>query len=75
MICSPYDQVSCLNYSCALKHLSCFYFCFREKEIDENLARMNKDLASWKTRIDSRKRQAQKEIDKRTKILAEVRIW
>ena len=45
------------------------------KEIDENLARMNKDLASWKTRIDSRKRQAQKEIDKRTKILAEVRIW
>lgn len=45
----------------------------REKEIDENLARMNKDLASWKTRIDSRKRQAQKEIDKRTKILAELR--
>ena len=45
----------------------------REKEIDEKLARMNVDLTAWKTRIDSRKRLAQKEIDKRTKILAEVR--
>jgi len=45
----------------------------REKEIDEKLARMNIDLTAWKTRIDSRKRLAQKEIDKRTKILAELR--
>ena len=39
---------------------------------------MNIDLTAWKTRIESRKRLAQKEIDKRTKILAEVRhfyIW
>jgi len=45
----------------------------REKEIDERLARMNIDLTAWKTRIESRKRLAQKEIDKRTKILAELR--
>ena len=47
---------------------------FREKDIDEKLARMNTDLAAWKTRLDNRKKQAQKEIEKRTKILAEVSI-
>jgi len=45
----------------------------REKDIDEKLARMNKDLDAWKTRLDNRKKQAQKEIEKRTKILAELR--
>ena len=35
---------------------------------------MNKDLDAWKTRLDNRKKQAQKEIEKRTKILAEVSI-
>ena len=56
----------------------CTLYFHREKEIDERLARMNIDLTAWKTRIESRKRLAQKEIDKRTKILAEVRhfyIW
>ena len=49
------------------------YF-FREKDIDEKLARMNTDLAAWKTRLDNRKKQAQNEIEKRTKILAEVSV-
>ena len=35
---------------------------------------MNKDLDAWKTRLDNRKKLAQKEIEKRTKILAEVSI-
>lgn len=53
--------------------LSNNYF-FREKDIDEKLARMNTDLAAWKTRLDNRKKQAQNEIEKRTKILAEVSV-
>ena len=53
--------------------LSNNYF-FREKDIDEKLARMNTDLAAWKTRLDNRKKQAQMEIEKRTKILAEVSV-
>ena len=35
---------------------------------------MDVDLKSWRNRVEGRKRSAQKEIDKRKQILAEVRF-
>merc|ERR1712001_476806 len=45
----------------------------REKDIDEKLLRMDADLKSWRSRVEGRKRNAQREIDKRKQILAELR--
>ena len=47
---------------------------FRERDIDAKLSKMHVDLAAWGKRVESRKRDAQREIDKRNQILAEVRI-
>ena len=41
--------------------------------MDEKLARMDVDLKAWKNRVETRKKFAQREIDKRTQILKEVR--
>ena len=43
--------------------------------MDEKLARMDVDLKAWKSRVETRKRFAQREIDKRTQILKEVRYY
>ena len=43
--------------------------------MDEKLARMDVDLKAWKSRVETRKKFAQKEIDKRTQILKEVRYY
>ena len=43
--------------------------------MDEKLARMDVDLKAWKSRVESRKKFAQREIDKRTQILKEVRYY
>lgn len=45
----------------------------REKEIDEKLVHMDVELKAWRTRVEGRKRMAQREIDKRKLILAELR--
>ena len=43
--------------------------------MDEKLARMDVDLKAWKSRVESRKKFAQREIDKRTQMLKEVRYY
>ena len=43
--------------------------------MDEKLARMDVDLKAWKSRVETRKKFAQREIDKRTQILKEVRYY
>ena len=45
---------------------------FREKEIDANYAKMEKEIAAWQSRLDSRKKLADREIERQRKILAEV---
>ena len=43
--------------------------------MDDKLARMDVDLKAWKSRVETRKKFAQREIDKRTQILKEVRYY
>ena len=50
-----------------------FILC-REKDIDEKLARMDIDLKAWRSRVETRERNAQKERRKREQILKEVRF-
>ncbi len=45
---------------------------FREAEITANLAKMKAEMKQWQTRIDTRNMYADKERQKREKILADV---
>lgn len=47
---------------------------FREAEITANLAKMKAEMKQWQTRIDTRNMYADKERQKREKILADVSI-
>ncbi len=48
------------------------FFLHREDEIAANLLKMDLELKQWQTRVDARNRVAEKERQRREKVLADV---
>ena len=68
-----YNQIVKRYFTVCLTPIQKFDFIlYREKDIDEKLARMDIDLKAWRSRVETRERNSQKERRKREQILKEV---